>query len=158
MTERKIISTTCRLLLASAAAALVVLGGTTPSLSQIPCGNVPYPSSTKTPAPILTGSNVWTFVSEPTLRPMKVTTQTFGAGPNPGFAFVAPYAFSADSSIGQQGALILDNANPANPVWFRAAGNVNLMNTDFRVQQLNGKPVLTFWPARAFTSSTTPTG
>jgi hypothetical protein len=177
MTQRKIISTTCRVLVASAAAALFIVGGTTPSSSQIPCGNVPYPSTTQTPAPILTGPNVWTFVSEPTLRPMKVITQAFGAGPDPGFALVAPYAFSNDPSYGQQGALILDNANPANPVWFRPTGNPNLMNTDFRVQQLNGKPVLTFWqgtlatrrptpmcppdprsPARAITSSTTPTG
>jgi hypothetical protein len=152
MNDRKILSTSYRLLLASAAAALVVLGGTTPSRSQ--CGTVPYPSSKQTPAPTITGSNVWTFVSAPTLRPMKVATQAFGAGPDPGFAFVAPYAFSADSSIGQQGALILDNANPANPVWFRPTGNVNLMNTDFRVQQMNGKPFLTFWQGTLATPPT----
>jgi Arylsulfotransferase (ASST) len=140
--------------LAPAAAALVIFGTTTTSHSQIPCGNVPYPSSTQTPAPILTGPYVWTFVSEPTLRPMKVIGQAFGAGPDPGFAFVAPYAFSNDSSYGQQGALILDNANPANPVWFRPTGNPNLMNTDFRVQQLNGKPVLTFWQGTLATPPT----
>src|SRR5262249_13710656 len=114
MTHKKIISTTCRFLLAPAAAALVVLGGTTPSHSQ--CRTVPYPSSKQTPAPTITRSNAWTFVSEPTLRPMKVATQAFGAGPDPGFAFVAPYAYSNNSSIGLQGALIVDNANPANPV------------------------------------------
>ena len=56
---------------APAAALLVMLGGATPSHSQ--CGTVPYPSSHQTPAPILTGPNVWSFVSEPTLHPMKVT-------------------------------------------------------------------------------------
>jgi hypothetical protein len=146
MTHSKNISTMCRLLSACVAAALAILGSTAPSHSQPLCGTVPYPSSAQTPAPILTGQHVWSFVSEPTLRPMKVAASAFGAGPDPGLAFIAPYAFTADPSVGQQGALILDNATPnANPVWFRPAGNVNLMNTDFRVQQFNGKPVLTFW-------------
>jgi Arylsulfotransferase (ASST) len=39
-------------------------------------------------------------------------------------------------------------------VWFRPTGNVNLMNTDFRVQQFNGKPVLTFWQGTLATPPT----
>ncbi len=154
MTHSKNFSTTCWLLSASVAAAFAILGGTGPSRSQQLCGTVPYPSSTQTPAPTITGSEVWTFHSEPTLRPMKVPTQAFGAGPDPGFAFVAPYAYSNNSSIGQQGALIVDNANPANPVWFRPTGSQNLMNIDFRMQKLNGKPVLTFWQGTIATPPT----
>jgi hypothetical protein len=141
MTHGKIISAMCRLCAAPAAALLVVLGGATPSHSQ--CGTVPYPSSHQTPAQILTGPNVWSFVTEPTLHPMKVTVNTFNPATDPGYVGLAPYSFSADPTYGQAGALILDNN--ANPVWFRPTGNINLMNTDFRVQQLNGKPVLTFW-------------
>ena len=54
---------------------------------------------------------------------------------------------------GQAGALILDNTH-GNPVWFRPTGNVNLVNTDFRVQHLNGKPVLTFWQGTIATPPT----
>jgi hypothetical protein len=154
MTHSKIILTTCRLLSASVAAAWLMLGSAAPSHSQQLCGTAPYPSSSQTPAPIITGPYVWSFVSEPTLRPMKVTTAAFGAGPDPGVVLVAPYAYSADPSVGQQAALILDNANPANPIWIRPTGSPNLMNTDFRVQQFNGKPVLTFWQGTLATPPT----
>jgi hypothetical protein len=150
MTHGKIILATCRLCSAAAAALLVVLGGATPSHSQ--CGTVPYPSSHQTPAQILTGPNVWSFVTEPTLHPMKVTVNTFNPATDPGYVGLAPYSFSADPTYGQAGALILDNN--ANPVWFRPTGNINLMNTDFRVQQLNGKPVLTFWQGTLATPPT----
>jgi hypothetical protein len=173
MTNNRLIATTCRLLSAPAAAALVILG-TTPSHSQLLCGTVPYPSSTQTPAQILQGPQVWSFVSAPTLHPMKVTINTFNPATDPGYVALAPYSFSADATYGQAGALIFDNSG--NPVWFRPTGNLNLMNTDFRVQQFNGKPVLTFWqgtlatpptytnapggssePGSCTTSSTTPT-
>jgi hypothetical protein len=154
VTHSKIILTACRLFSASVAAAMVILGSVAPSQSQALCGTVPYPSSSQTPAPILTGPYVWSFVSEPTLRPMKVATAAYGAGPDPGVVFVAPYAYSADPSVGQQGALVLDNANPANPIWIRPTGSPNLMNTDFRVQQFNGKPVLTFWQGTLATPPT----
>jgi hypothetical protein len=124
-------------------AALVIFGSTMPSHSQSLCGTVPYPTSNQTPAQILTGPDVWSFFSAPTLHPMKVTIDTFNPATDPGYIALAPYSFSADPTYGQAGALILDNNG--NPVWFRPTGNVNLMNTDFRVQQLNGKPVLTFW-------------
>jgi hypothetical protein len=147
MTYRKIISTACRLatcrLLSAPVAALVIFGSTMPSHSQSLCGTVPYPTSNQTPAQILTGPDVWSFFSAPTLHPMKVTIDTFNPATDPGYIALAPYSFSADPTYGQAGALILDNNG--NPVWFRPTGNVNLMNTDFRVQQLNGKPVLTFW-------------
>jgi hypothetical protein len=149
MTHGKIMSA-CRVCAAPAAALLVVLGGATPSRSQ--CGTVPYPSSHQTPPQILTGPNVWSFVSAPTLHPMKVTINTFDPATDPGYVGLAPYSFSADPTYGQAGALMLDNN--ANPVWFRPTGNINLMNTDFRVQKLNGKPVLTFWQGTLATPPT----
>jgi len=109
------------------------------------CGTVPYPSNTGTvtPDPIITSSQVWSFVSEPHLHPMKVTVNTNKPGTSSGLIFVSPYAFSADAIYGQPGALILDNEG--NPLWFRPLSSPNLMNTDFRVQTLYGKQVLTFW-------------
>lgn len=113
--------------------------------SPCECGSVPYPSNTGhvTPDPILYSPQVWSFVSEPNLHPMKITVNVLNPGIAPGFIFVAPYAFSADALYGQPGSLILDNTGT--PFWFRPLSTPNLMNSDFRVQQLNGQSVLTFW-------------
>lgn len=125
------------------------------------CGTIPYPSNTGnvTPAPIIKSPHVWNFVSEPNLHPMKVTVITNKPKTNAGLIFLAPYAFSANASIGQQGTLILDNKGI--PFWFRPLKSSNLMNTDFRVQTLYGKPVLTFWQGTLATPPTytnTPAG
>lgn len=118
------------------------------------CGTVPYPSNTGhvTPDPILFSPQVWSFVSAPDLHPMKTTVNVLNAGIAPGFVFLAPYAFSADAMYGQSGSLILDNLG--NPIWFRPLSTPNLMNTDFRVQQLNGQSVLTFWQGTLATPPT----
>lgn len=109
------------------------------------CGTIPYASNTGyiTPEPIIDSPSVWSFVSEPDLHPMKITVNTMQSGLAPGFVFVAPYAFSDDAIYGQPGSLVMDNEG--NPIWFRPLSSPNLMNTDFRVQTLNGNPVLTFW-------------
>lgn len=109
------------------------------------CGSIPYPSNTgyTTPNPIINSSQVFSFFSEPDLHPMRVTVTTYNEGTSPGLIFLAPYGFSADAMVGQPGSLILDNTG--NPVWFRPLSSPNLMNTDFRMQTLYGKPVLTFW-------------
>lgn len=107
------------------------------------CGSIPYPTSYSTPDPIINSSQVWSFVSEPDLHPMKVTVNTFNPGTSSGLIFLAPYGFSSDATYGQSGSLILDNNG--NPTWFRPLSSPNLMNTDFRMQTFNGKPVLTFW-------------
>lgn len=109
------------------------------------CGTIPYPSNTGsvTPDPIIKSAQVWSFISEPNLHPMKVTVNTYQHGVSAGLIFLAPYTFSDDALYGQPGALILDNEG--NPVWFRPLNSPNLMNVDFRVQELCGKPVLTFW-------------
>lgn len=109
------------------------------------CGVVPYPSNTgvETPDSIFDSPQVWSFVSEPNLHPMKITVNVLNPGIAPGFVLVAPYAFSADAMYGQSGSLMMDNLG--NPIWFRPLSTPNLMNTDFRVQQYNGQSVLTFW-------------
>lgn len=118
------------------------------------CGTVPYPSNTGhiTPDPILNSPQVWSFVSELNLHPMKVMVNINRPGTSRGFIFLAPYAFSDNAIYGQPGALILDNEG--NPIWFRPLSSSNLMNTDFRVQELNGKPVLTFWQGTLATPPT----
>lgn len=118
------------------------------------CGTIPYPSNTGhvTPDPILFSPQVWSFVSEPDLHPMKVAVNTYRRGTSSGLIFLAPYAFSADTMYGQTGALILDNQG--NPIWFRPQNTPNLMNTDFRVQKLWGKSVLTFWQGTLATAPT----
>lgn len=118
------------------------------------CGTVPYPSNTGnvTPNPILDSPQVWSFVSAPELHPMKVTVNINKPCQSKGLIFLAPYAFSANAIYGQPGSLILDNEG--NPVWFRPLDNANLMNTDFRVQTLYGKPVLTFWQGTLVTPPT----
>ena len=130
------------------AATLPGCGGSSGGPILVPgpaCGTTPYPSNTGyvTPSPITNSSQVWSFVSEPKLNPMKVTINTNLPGTSPGFMFAAPYAISANASYGQQGSLILDNSGT--PFWFRPLSSSNLMNTDFRLQQFDGKPVLTFW-------------
>lgn len=109
------------------------------------CGSEPYPSNTGfiTPDPIINSSQVWSFVSEPDLHPMKITVNTINPDTSPGLIFLAPYGFSDQAMYGQSGSLILDNAG--NPVWFLPLDSPNLMNTDFRKQIFNGKSVLTFW-------------
>jgi len=118
------------------------------------CGTIPYPSNTGhiTPDPITDSPDVWSFVSEPALNPMKVTVNLKLPGVSPGFVFVAPYAFSDNAMYGQTGSLIMDNEG--NPIWFRPLSTPNLMNSDFRVQMFHRKPVLTFWQGTLTTPPT----
>lgn len=113
--------------------------------SCLGCGTIPYPSSTGyvTPSPIIDSPDVWSFISAPNLHPMKITVNVNLPGASTSPIFVAPYAFSEDAAVGQQGALIMDSLG--NPVWFAPLPSPNLMNTDFRTQTLYGQPVLTFW-------------
>lgn len=114
------------------------------SISCPRCGTVPYPTDYNTPQPITDSPEVWSFVSAPELHPMKITVNKFDKKhTSPGFIFLAPFAFSDTASIGQQGSLIMDSEGI--PFWFRPTTTPNLMNNDFRVQELYGKPVLTFW-------------
>lgn len=118
------------------------------------CGSIPYPPTSDhvTPNPIIDSNQVWSFISEPNLHPMKVTINTSTSEVSPGFIFVAPYGFSGDPIYGQPGSLILDNTGT--PFWFRPLSSPNLANTDFRVQHLKRKPVLTFWQGTLVTPPT----
>lgn len=133
---------------------LLLTAGGSDCSAQCGCGTKPYPSNTGnvTPKPITDSPQVWSFVSEPHLHPMKISVKKYEAGTAPGLLFVAPYAFSADALHGQPGALILDKKG--NPFWFRPLKSRNLMNTDFRVQEFEGNPVLTFWQGTLATPPT----
>jgi hypothetical protein len=138
----------------SAAILVCSFGGTPARAAASLCGTVPYRSNTghTTPSPITSSPQVWSFVSEPNLHPMRVTINTYESGTSSGVIFLAPYAFSDDATYGQPGSLMLDNTG--NPVWFRPLSSPNLMNTDFQMQLLNGKPVLTFWQGTLATPPT----
>jgi Arylsulfotransferase (ASST) len=82
-----------------------------------------------------TGENLQHFVSRPDLKPPIVTVR----GATRDFVFLAP-----SSGPGQNGAMILDGRGEL--VWFHPSPGV--ATTDFKVQQLHGKPVLTWWEGK----------
>jgi hypothetical protein len=77
------------------------------------------------------------FRSRPDLRPPTVTVTANGAGAAPGDLFLASYAGPA-----QPGAMILDPSGGL--LWFKPMP-VGRAITDVRVQEYDGKPVLTWW-------------
>src|SRR5262249_33622330 len=80
------------------------------------------------------------FVSRPDLLPPRLTVLHDAPGGAPGLAFLAP-----SSGPGQRGAMIVDNAGEL--VWFHPVANKAV--TDFKVQHLHGKPVLTWWEGKS---------
>lgn len=122
---------------------LFVANGAFCSFSCDTCGTIPAPTDYDTPDPIIDSPQVWSFVSEPELHPMKVTINRMDPGTSSGYIFLSPFGFSSQATYGQSGSLILDNLG--NPVWFRPLSSPNLMNNDFRVQTYKGRKVLTFW-------------
>src|SRR5262249_49192365 len=87
-------------------------------------------------AALLDASDVRRFASRPDLEPPIVSVLQRKRGAAPGLVFMAP-----SSGPGQRGALIFDDAGE--PVWFRPV--VGKSVTDTKVQQLHGRPVLTWW-------------
>jgi hypothetical protein len=89
------------------------------------------------PAPPPKSSELQQFVSRPDLRPpaVKVTTNTGSQAP--GDMFLAPYA-----GPGQYGPMILDGSG--NLVWFKPLP-AGARAADLRVQEYEGRPVLTWW-------------
>src|SRR5699024_8673970 len=75
-------------------------------------------------------------------HPMKVTVNVKKCGTSPGYLFVAPYTMYDATTIGQTGALIMDQVG--NPVWFRPL-DTNTQNRDFKVQSSFELPGLTMW-------------
>jgi len=85
-------------------------------------------------------ANVRRFVSRPDLVPPVVTVLKRTAAADRGLVLLAP-----SSGPGQRGALIVDDAGE--PVWFHPVRHKAV--TDFKVQNLHGKPVLTWWEGKA---------
>jgi hypothetical protein len=90
-------------------------------------------SSEPAPAP----KEYQSFHSRPELRPPDVTVSP-KARTATGDLFLAPY-----SGIGQYGPMILDEHGDL--VWFKALSPAGTRAAAFRVQQYEGKPVLTWW-------------
>jgi hypothetical protein len=80
------------------------------------------------------------FHSRPDIRPQSVDVTTHTAAAGVGDVFIAP-----KGDPGQDGPLIVDNQGEV--VWFKPAGG-GQRATDFRVQQYDGQPVLTWWQGR----------
>jgi hypothetical protein len=77
------------------------------------------------------------FVSRPDLQPPAVTVTTNTEAQAPGDIFLAPYA-----GPGQYGPMILDGAGRL--LWFKAIPSGERA-ADLRVQEYEGRPVLTWW-------------
>jgi Arylsulfotransferase (ASST) len=78
------------------------------------------------------------FRSRPDLKPPTVTVTAHSPQASAGDIFIAPY-----SGPGQYGPMILDESGQL--VWFKALSPRGTRAADFRVQQYEGKPVLTWW-------------
>ena len=90
------------------------------------------------PPPPAKSSELQHFVSRSDLRPPTVTVTTSSSGAQaPGDIFLAPYA-----GPGQYGPMILDGAGGL--VWFKAIPHGSRA-ADLRVQEYEGRPVLTWW-------------
>lgn len=79
------------------------------------------------------------FWSQPKLKPPVVRILRRAHGTAPGYLFIAPKRRTP-----QAGPMIFDDRGRL--VWFRPLKTRGV--TDFRVQRLNGRPVLTWWHAR----------
>jgi hypothetical protein len=89
------------------------------------------------PPPPAKASELQHFVSAPALEPPTVTVTADTGTQAPGDIFLAPYA-----GPGQYGPMILDGAG--NLVWFSPLPP-GARAADLRVQQYEGRPVLTWW-------------
>src|SRR5215216_2436085 len=76
----------------------------------------------------------WAFRSRPDLKPPAVAVSTRARGRTPGYVFISPKL-----GRGQHGPTIVDDLG--RPVWFRK----DLYALDFKVQEYQGEPVLTWW-------------
>jgi hypothetical protein len=93
----------------------------------------PGTSSTSAPAP----KEYQSFHSAPELRPPDITVSST-ANTATGDLFVAPY-----SGVGQYGPMILGEHGEL--VWFKSLSPPGARAANFRVQEYEGKPVLTWW-------------
>jgi hypothetical protein len=91
------------------------------------------PGTSSTSAP----KEYQSFHSAPELRPPDITVSA-AARTATGDLFLAPY-----SGVGQYGPMILNENGEL--VWFRSLSPPGARAADFRVQEYEGKPVLTWW-------------
>ncbi|MDA0182465.1 arylsulfotransferase family protein [Solirubrobacter phytolaccae] len=85
--------------------------------------------------------SVQKYATRPDLSPPSVTVTTAKPGRAPGLVFLAPKA-----GRGQDGPMIINDRGQT--VWFKSTPGK--IPADFRVQQLGGKPVLTWWEGQLF--------
>ncbi len=90
------------------------------------------------PRPAPEKASYQSFHSRPDLQPPTVAVTARAAGTTPGDVFIAPY-----SGPGQYGPMIL--AEDGSMVWFDPLSPAGTRASDFRVQQYEGRPVLTWW-------------
>ncbi|MHB8242040.1 MAG: arylsulfotransferase family protein [Solirubrobacteraceae bacterium] len=83
-------------------------------------------------------SDYQSFHSRPDLKPPTVSVTADSPQATAGDLFLAPY-----SGPGQYGPMILDGRGQL--VWFKSLAPRGTRAADFRVQQYEGKPVLTWW-------------
>jgi hypothetical protein len=88
-------------------------------------------------APKAAPTEYQSFHSRPELRPPDVTVSP-GERTATGDLFIAPYA-----GIGQYGPMVLNQHGEL--IWFKALGPAGTRAGNFRVQESEGKPVLTWW-------------
>lgn len=81
------------------------------------------------------------YATRPDLSPPAVSVTTAKPGRSPGLVFLAPKA-----GRGQDGPMIINDKGQT--VWFKSTPGK--IPADFRVQQLGGKPVLTWWEGQLF--------
>lgn len=89
------------------------------------------------PTPMPAAKEYQVFHSAPQLRPPDVTVSSV-ANTASGDLFLAPY-----SGVGQYGPMILGEHGEL--VWFKSLSPAGTRAADFRVQEYEGKPVLTWW-------------
>jgi hypothetical protein len=90
-----------------------------------------------TPETVHPGSEVQSFLSRPDLHPPVVAVTAASTAVAPGDELVAPY-----SGPGQAGPMILDQSGRL--LWFKPLPT-NTSATNLRVQEYEGRPVLTWW-------------
>jgi hypothetical protein len=105
--------------------------------------------TTKSAAPPPPPKEFQSFHSRPQLRPPDVTVSAKADTAAGGDIFIAPY-----SGVGQYGPMILDEHGGL--IYFKPLSPAGARAADFRVQEYEGKPVLTWWqdPLVGATSAT----
>ena len=106
-------------------------------------------SSSSSPAPQGTAT-FQHFVSRPDLTPPPIVVTQRSGGEPPGDLFLAPY-----TGPGRYGPMIVDGSGQL--VWYKPLAP-GTRAADFRVQQLDGRPVLTWWQDPLVTAGNSSSG